>query len=66
MAGSTLEHLRHSSLPDPAGDSDWALKQIDPEWDDGGAHALLGLSGCGKTTPLSISIACGIAVFRWV
>ena len=54
MARITLEHLRHSYLPDPAGDADWALKQIDLEWEDGGAYALLGPSGCGKTTLLSI------------
>ena len=66
MARSTLEHLRHSYLPDPVGESDRALKQIDPEWEDGAAHALLGLSGCGKTTLLSISVVYGIAVFRWV
>ena len=54
MARITLEHLKHSYLPDPAGDGDWALKQIDLEWEDGGAYALLGPSGCGKTTLLSI------------
>ena len=54
MARITLEHLRHSYLPEPAGDADWALKQIDLEWEDGGAYALLGPSGCGKTTLLSI------------
>ena len=54
MARITLEHLKHSYLPDPAGDADWALKQIDLEWEDGGAYALLGPSGCGKTTLLSI------------
>ena len=66
MARSTLEHRRHSDLPDLVGDSDWALKKIDPEWEDGGAHALLGLSGCGRTTLLGISVVYGIAVFRWV
>ena len=54
MARITLEHLRHSYLHDPVGDVDWALKQIDLEWEDGGAYALLGPSGCGKTTLLSI------------
>ena len=54
MARITLDRLRHSYLPDPAGDADWALKRIDLEWDDGGAYALLGPSGCGKTTLLNL------------
>jgi len=33
---------------------DWALKQIDLTWEDGGAYALLGSSGCGKTTMLNL------------
>ena len=54
MARITLETLRHSYQPKPAGDADWALKQIDIEWADGGAYALLGPSGCGKTTLLNL------------
>ena len=54
MARITLEKLRHSYHPDPAGDADWALKQIDIEWADAGAYALLGPSGCGKTTLLNL------------
>ena len=54
MATITLERLRHSYLPHPASDADWALKQLDVEWEDGGAYALLGPSGCGKTTLLNI------------
>ena len=54
MAKITLSKLRHSYLPDPTVDEDWALKQLDLEWDDGGAYALLGPSGCGKTTLLNI------------
>ncbi len=54
MAKITLDDLRHSYMPDPASDEDWALKQLDVEWDDGGAYALLGPSGCGKTTLLNI------------
>ncbi len=41
-------------MPDPATSDDWALKQLEIEWDDGGAYALLGPSGCGKTTLLNI------------
>ncbi|MEO1178573.1 MAG: ABC transporter ATP-binding protein, partial [Pseudomonadota bacterium] len=54
MARITLENLRHSYLPDPQGADDYALKEIDLEWNDGGAYALLGPSGCGKSTLLNI------------
>lgn len=56
MAKIHLSDLRHSYLPDPdpANEMDWALKQLDLEWEDGGAYALLGPSGCGKTTLLNI------------
>lgn len=54
MAKITLDHLAHSYLAKPASDADFALKQIDYEWEDGGAYALLGPSGCGKTTLLNI------------
>ncbi len=49
-----MENLRHSYLPNPQGADDYALKEIDLEWDDGGAYALLGPSGCGKSTLLNI------------
>jgi len=54
MANIKLEGLRHSYADNPKNDEDWALKQIDLEWEDGGAYALLGPSGCGKTTLLNI------------
>ena len=54
MAKITLSHLRHSYLPSPSGPADYALKQIDLDWQDGGAYALLGPSGCGKSTLLNI------------
>ena len=54
MAKITLEGLRHSYMADPKGPDDYALKQIDLDWDDGGAYALLGPSGCGKSTLLNI------------
>ena len=54
MAKITLSELRHSYLPNPGGADDYALKQIDLDWDDGGAYALPGPSGCGKTTLLNI------------
>ncbi len=46
--------MRHSYMPNPSSDADWALKQLDVEWEDGGAYALLGPSGCVKTTLLNI------------
>ena len=54
MAKISLSNLRHSYLPDPQGAEDYALKEIDLDWDDGGAYALLGPSGCGKSTLLNI------------
>ena len=54
MARIGLHNVRHSYVPTPASDEDWALKHMDVEWQDGGAYALLGPSGCGKTTLLNI------------
>ncbi|WP_454855666.1 ABC transporter ATP-binding protein [Rhizobium binxianense] len=54
MARITLDHIRHAYGPDPKSDKDYALREVDHEWDDGGAYALLGPSGCGKTTLLNI------------
>ena len=54
MAQITLDKVAHSYLPNPRGESDYALRMIDNIWDDGGAYALLGPSGCGKTTLLNI------------
>ena len=54
MAQITLDKLAHSYLPHPKTDADFAVKEIDHVWNDGGAYALLGLSGCGKTTLLNI------------
>lgn len=54
MAKITLDKLRHSYLAKPSGADDYALKEVDLDWDDGGAYALLGPSGCGKTTLLNI------------
>ncbi|MGG7643479.1 ABC transporter ATP-binding protein [Rhodovulum sp. YNF3179] len=54
MAKITLSNLAHSYLPDPAGEEDYALKELDHVWEDGKAYALLGASGCGKSTLLNI------------
>jgi glycerol transport system ATP-binding protein len=54
MARITLKHLKHSYRARPRQPEDWALKELDIEWQDGGAYALLGPSGCGKTTLLNI------------
>ena len=54
MAKITLSKLRHSYMDNPSGPQDYALKQIELDWQDGGAYALLGPSGCGKSTLLNI------------
>ncbi len=54
MAKITLSKLRHSYHPSPNTPEDYALKEINLDWQDGGAYALLGPSGCGKSTLLNI------------
>jgi glycerol transport system ATP-binding protein len=54
MARITLSNLAHSYLSAPRSPADYALKEMDHTWEDGGAYALLGASGCGKTTLLNI------------
>lgn len=54
MARITLDDLAHSYDRHPRGDADYALKPMTLTWRDGGAYALLGSSGCGKTTLLNI------------
>lgn len=54
MAKIELEHIAHSYRANPRHDDDFALKRVHTVWDDGGAYALLGSSGCGKTTMLNI------------
>ena len=54
MANIVLRDLRHSYMPEPKSDADWALKRLALDWADGGAYALLGPSGCGKTTLLNL------------
>ncbi len=54
MARIDLDHIRHSYLPNPVKDEDFALKEVHHGFADGGAYALLGPSGCGKTSLLNI------------
>ncbi|MFS4438351.1 ABC transporter ATP-binding protein [Paracoccaceae bacterium GXU_MW_L88] len=54
MAKITLDNLAHSYLPNPSGEDDFALKELNHTWTDGEAYALLGSSGCGKSTLLNI------------
>ncbi|NNU81698.1 ABC transporter ATP-binding protein [Halovulum dunhuangense] len=54
MAKITLDNLAHSYLPNPKGEDDFALKELNHDWEDGSAYALLGSSGCGKSTLLNI------------
>ncbi len=54
MARIDVNHVRHSYLPNPQKDADFALREVHHTFEDGGAYALLGPSGCGKTTLLNI------------
>ncbi|MCV0395554.1 MAG: ABC transporter ATP-binding protein [Rhizobiaceae bacterium] len=54
MARIDLQHIRHAYMSNPAGEADYALKEVHHTFEDGGAYALLGPSGCGKTTLLNI------------
>ena len=54
MAKITLKDLSHSYLKTQSSDVDWAVRDVNIDWEDGGAYALLGPSGCGKTTLLNI------------
>jgi glycerol transport system ATP-binding protein len=54
MARITLDNLAHSYHANATSEADYALKELNHVWDDGGAYALLGSSGCGKTTLLNI------------
>jgi len=42
MARVELQKVAHSYLANPAGEEDFAVKELDLTWDDGGAYALLG------------------------
>ncbi|TMV08487.1 ABC transporter ATP-binding protein [Ruegeria sediminis] len=54
MAKITLDNLAHSYFPNPKSEDDYALKELNHDWQDGAAYALLGASGCGKSTLLNI------------
>ena len=54
MSKITLNNLSHSYLDKQNSNADWALRNINLDWQNGGAYALLGPSGCGKTTLLNI------------
>jgi len=53
MANIRIDSLAHSYHQNPVSEDDYALKDINLEWNDGEAYALLGSSGCGKSTLLN-------------
>src|SRR4051812_31469930 len=55
MARIELRGLAHSYNSNPKSEADYALKPMQHVWEDGGADALLGPSGCGTPTLLNIS-----------
>ena len=55
MSKISLKNLSHSYLNSQVNKEDWALRNVNIDWNDGGAYALLGPSGCGKTTLLNIA-----------
>ena len=62
MARITLSNLAHSYFPHPKGEADFALKEMDHVWEDGGAYALLGSSGCGILLGSTIDVGTGRAI----
>jgi hypothetical protein len=48
MARINLDHLAHAYRPNPQGPQDYALKEINHVWDQGGAYALLGPSAAAR------------------
>ena len=54
MARIDMQGIAHSYMADPISNEDYALRELDVRWVDGGAYSLLGPSGCGKTTLLNI------------
>src|SRR5919106_1190984 len=54
MARITLDKVAHAYGKAPRGSADFAVKELNLVWEDGGAYALLVPSGCGKTTLLNI------------
>ena len=54
MAEIHLANVGHSYEKKPASLDDYAVRPMEMVWEDGGAYALLGPWGCGKTTLLNI------------
>ena len=54
MAKITIDNLRHSYLPEPKRDEDFALKRVHLDWADGGAYALFGPIGLRQDHACSI------------
>ncbi len=54
MALIKFDGVAHSYSGNPRSTRDYALQKMNFRWEDGGAYALLGPYGCGKTTLLNI------------
>jgi glycerol transport system ATP-binding protein len=48
MARIEFDQIAHSYYPNPKTASDYALKEINTLWEDGGAYALLGLPAAAR------------------
>ena len=48
MSKITLNELSHSYLQSQSKDEDWAIRNVNIDWEDGGAYALLGPSRRSK------------------
>ncbi len=51
MAEIHLQNLAHSYSPTPTGPEDYAIREMNHVWEQGGAYALLGPVGLRQVNP---------------